>query len=310
VTLVVVPLLLWAGVRAHVRDPHALQVTASALFLGGALAALWGLLRWASGEGVAVDGVNRLVGPHFSPNHTALYLERTLLLGAGLAVASARPWRGWLVAGCGGVLLALVLTGSRGALVLGLPAGLLTFGWLALRRRPGLLRWTRLRKDRMRWILALLGLAVVGAALLLWERLLNVESALVRIDIWEATLRLWRAHLLVGVGPGSFFWTYPAYLPPGAPEPNQLHPHNLWLELAATWGILGFAWLGALLLTVRSQLAGVRATPAAVYWIATGAVAGLMAGIAHGQIDAFFLLADLAAWNTMAWALATSWGDS
>ncbi len=53
---------------------------------------------------------------------------------------------------------------------------------------------------------------------------------------------------------GSFYWTYPAYLPPGAPEPNQLHPHNIWLELAATWGILGFVWVGALLLTWRSRL--------------------------------------------------------
>ena len=158
--LVFVPVLLWAAVRGLVRDAQGLQVVAGALFLGGLLAALWGLLAWTSGNGTVVDGVRRLVGPHYSPNHTALYLVRTLFLGLGITLAAARWQRWWLLAATGFVLLALVLTGSRGALLLGLPAGALTFGWLALRRRPGSVRWLhvrkrRLRKGRVRWLLAL-----------------------------------------------------------------------------------------------------------------------------------------------------------
>jgi O-antigen ligase len=157
---------------------------------------------------------------------------------------------------------------------------------------------------------------LAGAVLLLlWDRLLNQQTLGLRIDLWEASLRLWLDHLLLGVGPGSFFWTYPAYLPAaGALEPNQLHPHNIWLEVATTWGLLGFGWLGILLWYVVGTLQrpGSRegdragAAPGAPDWLAAGLVAALLAAVAHAQMDAFFLLPDLAAWNAAALALLVS----
>ena len=97
VDLVLVPLALWfafrilddrpmGAERRRITDGFA-DFIALALFAGGVLAAAWGLAAWLGGHSVDVDGVRRLVGPHFSPNHTALYLLRTFFLGVGLAAA-------------------------------------------------------------------------------------------------------------------------------------------------------------------------------------------------------------------------------
>jgi O-antigen ligase len=108
------------------------------------------------------------------------------------------------------------------------------------------------------------------------------------------------------VGPGGFFWSYPAYLPVGAVEVDQLHPHNVWLEVAATWGVLGLAWLVLCTLALVAALRHQRNMSGVPFWAVVGAVAGLVAGLAHAQADTFMLLADLAAWNAAAWALATA----
>ena len=333
VDLVLVPLALWFSFRILDDRPIGERAgkfadfIALALFAGGVLAAAWGLAAWLGGHTVDVDGVRRLVGPHFSPNHTALYLLRTFFLGVGLAAAfyaagAADKWkrRGGILlwAATALVLLALLLTGSRGALLLGLPAGLLVLAWAAARRRPGLVPWLATRRIT-RWLLLGVGLAGAAAILLLWDRLLNQQTLNLRFDLWEASLRLWRDHLWVGVGPGGFFWTYPAYLLPGASvEPNQLHPHNIWLEVATTWGLLGFAWLGVLLLFVAAYVTqcfaaavqrhrtGSRTLPVSIDWIGVGLAAALLAAGAHAQMDAFFLLPDLAAWNALALALLIS----
>ncbi len=202
-----------------------------------------------------------------------------------------------------------MLTGSRGALLLGLPVGILVLAWGILRRRPALLR-KPLAHPVTRWVLLGGCLAGAAAVLLLRDRLLNQQTFNLRIDLWAASLRLWRDHLLLGVGPGGFFWTYPAYLEPSASvEPNQLHPHNVWLEVLTTWGLLGAAWLGLLLWYVAAYLKAAvrrRMQPAPVDWFGLGLAAALLAAFAHAQVDAFFLLPDLAAWNALALALLIS----
>ena len=121
---VAVPALLYAGIRLFAAEPHRQQSVLVALFTGGALAAGVGLVDWLIGGGVSVDGVRRLMGISFSPNQTALYLLRTLLVGVGL-LATCQRWRRALTAGCLLVAGALLLTASRGAILLGLPVGAL-----------------------------------------------------------------------------------------------------------------------------------------------------------------------------------------
>ena len=71
---------------------------------------------------------------------------------------------------------------------------------------------------------------------------------------------------------------------------NLLHPHNLWLEFATSWGIFGLFWLLALLVLLWKTLRkGDR--------LASGLCVALIAALAHAQVDTFTSLPDLAAWN-------------
>jgi O-antigen ligase len=317
IDLALAPLLLYVAARVLVKSEGDARGVARALYIGGALAAILGLIAWLQGDGVLADGVRRLVGPHFSPNHTALYLERTLFLGLGLLLVTRKHSRRWTIINAGVlglVTLALWLTASRGAWLLGLPAGGAIFLWLAWRsRRATPDKQADSSTRRLAWLAAaaLLLLIVAGGALgglLLFPemggRLANSETVVRRFAIWRASLELWRAYPLAGVGPGGFFWRYPAFIPAGAGmDPNLRHPHNLWLEAGTLWGALGLIWLVTALVVVAKS--GWRAVKrgGGNRWIYIGLLAGLVAGLAHGQVDAFMALADLTGWAWLALAL-------
>jgi O-antigen ligase len=296
---VIAPLILFGAVRLFVQKAESLRRVAGALCVGGLLVALFGLIDWFQGGGTAVDGLRRLVGPYFSANHAALYLERTLFLGVGLALAAQGRWRLWWFGAVALVGAALLLTASRGALLLALPVGfvfLLGVGSGGRAHKPYLERW---RSGN--WRLALLGVGMLALLLLialslLWPRLSNSATVTSRFQIWQNTAQLWSDFPLFGVGAGGFFWRYPAYLAGPTNEPNILHPHNLWLEIAATWGVMGLLWFGLLLAGVL-RLSRRQAVNRAAGWLKAGLLAGLAAGLAHAQVDAFGALPDLALWN-------------
>ena len=297
--LVAVPALIYAGIRLLAVEPRRQQAVLTALFAGGALAAGVGAIDWLIGGGVTADGVRRLMGITFSPNQTALYLLRTLLVGIGLLATCGRR-RPALTAGCLLVPAALLLTASRGALLFGLPAGLLVMAAAGARQER-----FRLGKRSAVLLTVVIGLAAtVGLefVLLYGERLLNLETLQSRFAIWRDALALWRQYPLFGVGPGGFYWNYPAFLQSSpAADPNLLHAHSVWLEYATGWGVVGLAWLAALIGWVVSLLW--RPSHEALTWRRIGLLAAIAAALAHAQVDAFAALPELAAWNFTALAL-------
>jgi O-antigen ligase len=199
------------------------------------------------------------------------------------------------------VLNALALTVSRGAWLLGIPAGVALC----------LLWWQTAAQGKIilgRQTTRMVGIAAIAiltvAFLLLGSRLSNSATVASRWSIWRDSWQLWLDHWLAGVGPGGFFWRYPAYLTQFTNEPNILHPHNVWLEVAATWGVLGWLWLFVLLaIVVRTARRIYTSESGEERWLAAGAVAGLLAAFAHAQVDTFLLLPDLAGWNWLALGL-------
>ena len=291
--LVAVPVLLYAGIRLVAAQPRQQRAVLAALFAGGALAAAVGLSDWLTGGGVTVDGLRRLMGVSFSPNQTALYLLRTLLVGVGLLAACQRTQLA-LIGGCLLVVAALLLTASRGALLLGLPVGVLVIAVAGPRHE-------RFRQAKQ---VAVVLTLVVGLALLLLyaERLLNIETMRSRLAIWRDAWSLWRQFPLLGVGPGGFYWNYPAFQQSSpTADPNLLHAHSVWLEYATGWGVAGLVWLAALLGWIVTVLRRSSRGPRA--WHRIGLLAALCAGLAHAQVDAFAALPELAAWNFAALAL-------
>ena len=296
---VAIPALFYTGIRLLAAGPRQQRAVLTALFTGGALAAGVGGIDWLLGGGVSADGVRRLMGITFSPNQTALYLLRTLFVGVGL-LATGGLRRPALTVGCTLVAAALLLTASRGALLLGLPAAALVIAVAAARQEQ-----FRLGKRFAVLFTLLAGLAVVvglEVVLVYGERLLNLETLSSRTLIWRDALQLWRQYPLFGAGPGGFYWNFPAFLQPSpAADPNLLHPHSVWLEYATGWGVAGLLWLSALLFWLVFVLK--RPLPGPQSWYRIGLLAALGAALAHAQVDAFAALPELAAWNFAALAL-------
>ncbi len=147
----------------------------------------------------------------------------------------------------------LLLTKSRTA-VLGTVCGIavLVGGRLlsSLRRGDAITTW-------IRRAVAFIGigtvLAGIAVGLLIQTGGLDIEvlsesmkSASYRMQYWQATSRLVVAHPWLGVGPGNFRQHYLKYKLPEASE-EIADPHNLFLDVAATGGLVSLAGLVMLL---------------------------------------------------------------
>ncbi len=293
VNLVITPLALFLLLRAWVTTTHQGTTMVVALTAGGMLIALVGLISWLQGSGTEVDGMRRLTGLGYSSNHTALYLIRTLALTVGLAMAARGIKRWWWLLWMALIGVALLLTGSRGAILLGVPAGAL----FVFSRQDVTLPSGR----RLLLLLLVGGMALVTLGWFYRNRLDNVESVLARMDGWIVALYLWFDHMLVGVGPDGLLWTFPGYMWLASDaDPNLRHPHLIWLEMATSGGLLALGWL---VVTAYLLVQWVREQGATLTWLQVGLLAGLIAGFAHAQMDAFQALAELAGWNWAALAL-------
>ncbi len=139
-------------------------------------------------------------------------------------------WLGWLgVVSC----VALVWTTGGRAASIALLGGAVLLG-LLLGRKAWSVWW--------RWSLCVLGGVGLGMALLHWlprllgvpsERLLLVRpitpsSESARLDLWSRALHMAMEHPVLGVGPMHFA---------NHPNPIATHPHNVYAQLAAEWGL-------------------------------------------------------------------------
>jgi O-antigen ligase len=233
----------------------------------------------------------------------ALYLERVLplLLVAAFLLLRSRGQElpverkravAYAVAAMP-VFGALLLTFSKGALFLGLPAALLVlllWGGRVTGRRV----WS--------WLLALGAAGLVLVAVLLavpaLRERLNIQgvTSVLRLDLWRASLEMFREHPLFGVGLDNFLYAYRGrYIFAGAwREPHLNHPHNLVLDLLTRLGFAGFVagtWLWYELGRRLWRLPG--QAPGAWRGVAAAAGASFAAMLAHGLVDHSFFLVDL-----------------
>ena len=261
------------------------------LGLGAAVVAGWGIFQAATGaQLIAAEGVLRVRGPYGSPNNLALYLDHVLPILLAVALLAHQRNRRLAAGGLSLIVLTgLVLTFSRGALFLGLPAALLFLGFAA--------------GGRWRWI----ALVLVGAGLLLLLPLFRTERFAGLLDLQGGTsffrLQLWRGawnmildHPWLGVGLDNFLYAYRTryVLPAGWQELNLSHPHNILLDFWTRLGVLGViagVWLfGAAFWQgwrARRRLTGDRLA------LLLGLLASLIATLAHGLIDNSVFLVDL-----------------
>ena len=261
--------------------------------LGGALIAAVGLFQWVFGHDlITAEGVWRVRGFYGSPNNLALYLGKVLPLAVAL-VAWGRGRQRRLLYGLAALLLALAifLTYSRGAWIVGIPVSLLFL--TALRGRRTL-------------VVAVGILALVGVAVLLLVGTGRLTSLLdtaegttfFRLQLWRSSWAMIRDHPFLGVGLDNFLYHYRTYyvLPTAWEEFNLSHPHNLVLDLWLRLGVPGLViFLWVLVSFFRRGFKTYRLLPRGNERLLTlGVMAGMVNLVAHGLVDNAFFLVDLA----------------
>lgn len=294
------PVLLYLLVRSEPLCGDDLLRLGDALVLSAAALAGLGLYHYFVLQYVeAAEGVRRLLIPFYdSPNHISLFLGRAAPVALALAVYGRgrlrRVLHGLALAA---MILAVYLTYSRGAWLVGLPAALLFV--ILLPQLPG-------GRPSLRRLLIAVGALALGLLVLLpvartprFASLTSLGSGttFLRLVLWKGTLRVISAHPLMGAGIGNFAVEYPHFMLPEAwREPRIYHPHNLLLDF---WAILGLPGLAALawmqVAFWRSGMASFRtlADPA-LRALALGLMGSMASFLVHGLVDTGYFLADLA----------------
>jgi tetratricopeptide (TPR) repeat protein len=231
-----------------------------------------------------------------NPNLLAGYLLPCVFLGLSGILGGRRPWLlgiCLLTLFCG---VGLVLTGSRGAVLVALPLAFLVWAALAhLARDPSDPAALRLQRFRLAAILVVaLGLGIgfmkptasrVGEAASPGE----ANSRQFRILTWKGTLTLIQERPILGWGPGAWEFVYPRVAQAGYTKAA----HNSYLQIAAESGLPGLLlWLGVL---ATAMFGAMRRT-----LDEAGRIAALVALALHNAVDYSWLLFAPAA---LTWAL-------
>jgi O-antigen ligase len=294
------------------------------LVASAVMVALVGLLQyfWLDDVITAEGGIRRLRSLYGSPNNVGLYLGRVLPLlvaivfgptfcdqsSSSSSTKEAHRTRCFpfkalrygdlpiskrrvlYALAIGPVTLALLLSFSRGAIILGIPAALLTLGLFAGKT------WRRVT-------LVLLCLGVLAmipilqlprfAGLFDW----SAGTTGFRISLWFSSIQMIRESPLFGVGLDNFLYAYRSryVLPTAWEEFNLSHPHNVFLDFATRLGLPGlclFLWMQYafwrnLIPHLKSQRPEIRV-------ITLGMMASMVNFLAHGLVDASYFVIDLA----------------
>ena len=272
-----------------------------AMLLSGTVVVLIGLYQYQIHPAAFfTEGVFRMRSVYGSPNNLGLFLGRLLPLAIALWVAPIPRRNGLWPTLSYGIMalligLGIVLSASRGALLLGIPLALLFVAYFAgeKARRP---------------VVAILIADLLSMVFFIGTSRASGSTLTRRLYVWRAAVKMLRDHPL-GIGPDNFLYLFSGpYLPyANFPEPNLSHPHNIllhfWLALGVP-GLLVFGWLlWGLYRTGRKLLRQGRETPE--YWLALGLLAALADFLGHGLVDDAYFLPDLAAQFALIVALLT-----
>jgi O-antigen ligase len=264
--------VLWLSARRGRSFPE--RIVLPLLAAGAAQSVLFLIQRFA------LDAP-RPAGTFLNPNHLAAWLVAILLLTwtGPLIRRRLEAARQWQLPGLSApVLVALVLLGSRGAL-LGLFAGCcagLVLAW------PGMSRsWRRAT------VAAAVLIVLVPAAGVAFRQRHADPFRYQRLSIWRASLRVTADRPWTGSGPRQFSYVSRTYQFPDGEGPLRYDrgfrsTHSDWLRVPAELGWPGAAAVAALVAAVGVQLYRRRRslTPAAC-----GAVAALSALAAQAGVE-------------------------
>jgi len=290
-TLIVEPAIFYLLLRMARPDRKTLFHFCAAVLFAGVVVCLIGLYDVILGQGHLP-----LKSVYGSPNNVGLLLGRTIPLALALALTKIDSrLRRLAAAGLAIMLPALMLTQSIGAILLGVPAGVIA----VLVGRFG-------RKA----VLPLVALAALGAVAVvsLAQFSATFASALdfssgtnfVRLRLWESTISMLQDKPISGFGLDQFLYYFGGqYIRPDAIWDADLsHPHNFILDFWTRLSVFGLCLFGIIqVLFWRRAVAVVRSLrqgDSLLYGLALGLGGSMAALLAHGLVDNSVFVIDLA----------------
>ncbi len=270
-------------------DEKVLRNTMIALAISGGLVGLSSLIVDPVGA-----GGGRAVGPFSQPNTLAFFLAITLPAQAALALRGPPALRPFMVASGAAAVLGLVLTLSRGT-------------WIGVLVAVGMMMfWRPFRRVAVVAIAAVVLILASGIDLTgdlvdeqsIVDRVVETgdsssEPVALRADVYSTAPRIVADHPLFGVGAVNF--------PSVAADYNLLHasfttpqfggPHNFYLHIATTRGVIGLAamiWVGIAL--GAALVMALRRLKGELHWLAltfTGTLLSVaVIGLTHDPVNA------------------------
>jgi O-antigen ligase len=256
-----------------------------------------------AGQFVEAEGVRRAMSPVYgSPNNLSLFLDRVWPILLAISVLPGQKpapdnRRRWLY----GIALIMVsftlyLTFSKGALLLGLPAGvvamMLFYTW-GMQRRYWRRTLAMTAGSLAVIILALIPLSQTERFRTLFDPNQG-ETGFFRFKLWQASLNMLKDYWPLGVGLDNFLYQYRTryILPEAWQEPNLSHPHNLILDYGTRLGLGGVAiliWLQGAFWVNAWRLYQRLPEP-----FVLGLMGSMVVFLSHGLIDNSYFLVDLA----------------
>ena len=259
-------LLLWLGLNTLSRDR--LLMLAWGIHAGAVAASLWTALQfWVDfryfpqGPNPASTFVNR----NFFAEYAVITIPFSALL---LAQARETARIALLAASAGFVLVAILMTGTRGALIAMYLQLLLIFplvAWLC-RRQFAFASWGHAKRLLAAGVLlsTVFGLGLIGTGnqkiidegrgVNALERGFKRTSAIsmadgslgIRFIMWKATAGIIEKRPWSGVGAGAWESEIPLYQAEGSQLETDYYVHNEFLQLLAEYGLAGWAFILAL----------------------------------------------------------------
>jgi O-antigen ligase len=287
--MLIEPALFYALIRVLRPDRRDLAFAVEVLLFTGFLLAAIGIVSFFTEENVVVtqEGARRLISVYGSPNSVGLMLGRILPFALAYLLADVTQWRKILAAVCGiTMLVAVALSQSVGAILLGLPAAVvvMALGWRGRNVIPAL------AGVGAAGVVALIPLSRVLPRL---RQITDIENntTVLRLNLWRSTVQMLEDKPLTGVGMDQFLYAYRSryILPEAWQDPDLSHPHNILLDYWVRLGILGvmlavalqwFFWRQAL-----AVYRAVREVDGLRFALVLGAMGAMADFLAHGLVD-------------------------
>jgi len=275
----------------YASSEHRMRVLVYTIIAIAVVSAIFGILRQATqhqtGFVLPLLRQGQGYGQFVNKNHFAYLMEMAFGLGLGMAVARGVKKERLLIyfALLLPIWTALVLSNSRG----GILAMLVQIVSAAL-----LLSWRSLSALRVVLLVVLVAGVLFGTLWVGGDRLasnfgnatreLNPGEAagVSRNEIWRATLKMFAAHPIAGVGLGGYWIGITAYHDAsGLMTPQEAH--NDYLELLSSGGVIGFAigvWFVVLVIREARRNFSLESSH-----LRLGAILGIIGVGAHSLVD-------------------------